>query len=64
MAHRVYDIEAAKETSGFVKLVALRHTDTHEVRGTGREAQVPARAVADIEGERMIGFKFPTRFGN
>jgi len=35
------------------------NTHTHEVRGTGREDQVPARAVADIEGEGMIDFKFP-----
>lgn len=39
-------------------------THTHEVRGTGREDQVPARAVADIEEEGMINFKFLTGFGN
>ena len=39
-------------------------TYTHEVRGTGRSDQVPARAVADIEEEGMIDFKFLARFGS
>jgi hypothetical protein len=48
MAHRVYDIEATKEALGGIKQFALKQTDTHEVRGTGRDDQVPARAVAAI----------------
>jgi len=42
----------------------LMHTHTHEVRGTGREDHVPARAVADIEERGMIDFKFLTGFGS
>ena len=34
-----------------LKGVLSRYTDTHDVRGTGRDDQVPARAVADIEEE-------------
>ena len=42
----------------------LKRTHTHDVRGTGSEDQVPARAVADIEEEGIINFKFLATFGN
>ena len=40
-----------------------KHTHARGIRGTGRDDQVSARAVAAIE-EEMIGFKFPTGFGS
>jgi len=42
----------------------LKHTHTHDVRDTGREDHVPARAMTDIEERGMIDFKFLTGFGS
>ena len=41
-----------------------KYTHTHDVRGMGREDQLPARAVADIEEEGMIDFKFLAGLGD
>ena len=64
VAHRVYDIEAAKECEISSNWSLLKHTYIHEVRGTGREDQVPARAVADIGEKGVIDFKFLPGFSN
>jgi len=48
----VYDIERRKISPSWS---LLKHTHTRDVRGTGREDHVPARAVAGIEERGMIG---------